>query len=73
MAMQLNADGNEDLVLAGLDAAKEKAAQARNKAMKSGVKDMNQAAQLAAAQQVCDEMLKRDSILKEEGDEYILR
>ena len=33
MAMQLNADGNEDLVMQGLDAAKEKAAQARNKAM----------------------------------------
>ena len=33
MAMQLNADGNEDLVLKGLDAAKDMAEKARNKAM----------------------------------------
>lgn len=49
MALSLQANGDEDEILANLDAAKETAANARNRAFKNGAMTEDQAAQIAAA------------------------
>ena len=72
-AATLSSGGDEQAVFRCLDAAKTKAESGRTAAYRRGAQNEEEAAQMAAAATICEDMLRRTSILKDEGDEEILR
>ena len=68
-AATLKCNGNESEVIKCLDQAKASAELGRQRAIQRGAKSIEHAAELAAARAICDDMLSRDSILKDEFQE----
>ena len=71
-AATLKCNGDEGEVIKCLDAAKANAEAGRQSAMSRGARNVEEAAQLAAARAICDDMLQRDSILKDEREGSVI-
>ena len=72
-AAKLNSGGNEQAMTSMMDAAKQSAETQRAAAKARGAKTDEEAAHLAVAKATRDELTNQDSILKETGDEEILK
>ena len=72
-AAKISSNGNEQAMTKMMDNAKNQAESDRVMQMERGATTHEEAAKLAAAKIVRDDMLERESILKDEGDEQILK